>query len=200
MSTPRRTVAIPAGATWTDSALWLNTPYIYADVAPITPAWPTRLTVAGHGLTVGYVVPVYLTRAGQLDTTADTPHYAAVVDTNTLELLGVNSLSMNFDPAQTPRIAWLTPQNVSGATAKIQFRNTVTGAVLVELTETSGIALSGARITLTMTPAQTRALLAGRNSLTKGTAQFEITPAGGGTYRLWQYEWSCTPEWTRESA
>jgi len=203
---PVRKIDIAAGQTFVDSAVWCQSPYTFKTIASATRAWPTVLGVTAHGIPEGVKVPVWVSnsRGMSLDTTESAPWIAEYVDANSLTLVGVNTGDQAAYVANSATLAYLPPRTLTGFTARTQFRRQVTGPVLVECVSTGAdpefvLATAIGKITLTLTPAQTRALLAGGTSQTTGIAHVELVDGDGLVYRPWDYAWTCSPEGTRES-
>ena len=206
MKVPVRKVTIAAGQTWVDSAVWCETPYVYKVITAVTRGWPTVITAASHGIPAGVQIPVWVANAEGpfINTTEEKPWIAERADDNTLTLLGVNTGGQDSYTASSATLSYVPPKTLTGFTARMQFRRTITGAVLVEAVSTGGdpevvITAAIGKITTTLTPAQTRALLAGGSVATSGICHVELIDSNGLVYRPWDYAWTATPEGTRES-
>lgn len=206
MTVPVRKVKIAAGQTWVESSVWGETPAAYKVISAVTRGWPTTITAASHGIPAGVTIAVWIAnaRGPKINTTEDAPSFAQRVDDNTLTLMDVNTGGQAAYTANSATLKYLPVKDLTGYTARAQFRRTVTSTVLVDAVSTGAdpefvITAALGKIALTLTPAQTRALLDGGTAQTTGIAHVELVDANGVVYRAWDYNWTCTPEGTRES-
>jgi hypothetical protein len=204
---PSRKVIIAAGQTWTDSAVWCTTPWVYKVISAVTRGWPTVITAASHGIMQGVQIPVWIANAlgtKSINTSQEDPWIVEYSDTNTLTLLGVNTGGQTAYVANSATMSYMPPKDLTGFTARAQFRLSVDDPILIECVST-GLAPEFAlievlgNIVLTLTPEQTRALLDGGSSQTTGIAHVELIDTNGVVFRPWDYAWTCTPEGTREA-
>jgi len=200
MKVPVRKLQIAGGASFTDTLIWTEGPYVFKTISAVTLGWPTVITAAAHGLPAGVVVPAWIQNARGatiLNTTVDTPVYIERVTDDTLRLVNFNSGGQSAYIVNSATIAFLLPKDLTGFTARGPFRKGgVTGEVLTTPTYTITAALG--KIVLSMTPAQTRALLDGGTANTSGIAHVELV-SGSDVFRPLDYAWVCTPEATVES-
>lgn len=197
---PVRKIQIAGGQTFTDTAVWCEPPYVFKTISAVTLAWPAVVTAASHGIPAGIVIPIWVKNARGLtaiNTTEDAPLFAERLTADTLRLLNFNTGGQSAYVANSATLAYQAPRVLTGYTARGPFRKgSVTGTVLATPTYTITEALG--KIVLSMTPAQTRALLAGGTSPTSGIAHIELV-SGSDVYRPWDYAWVCTPEATVEA-
>lgn len=200
MKVPVRKIQIAGGSSFSDVLIWTEGPYVFKTISAVTLGWPTVVTAAAHGLPAGVVVPAWIQNARGatiLDTTVDTPVYIERATADTLRLVNFNSGGQSTYVANSATIAFLLPKDLTGFTARGPFRkNNVTGTVLATPTYTVTPALG--KIEMSLTPAQTRALLDGGTSNTSGIAHIELV-LGSDVFRPWDYAWACSPEATVES-
>lgn len=199
-SVPVRKIQIAGGASFTDTAVWCEPPYIFKTISAVTLAWPAVATAEAHGIPAGVVIPVWIKNARGLtiiNTTEDAPLFAERLTADTLRLLNFNTGGQSAYVANSATLAYQAPRVLTGYTARGPFRKSgVTGTILATPTYTITEALG--KIVLTMTPTQTRALLDSGTSPTAGIAHVELV-SGSDVYRPWDYAWTCSPEATVEA-
>lgn len=197
---PVRKVQIAGGASFTDVIIWTESPYVFKTISAVTLGWPTIITATAHGVPAGIVIPVWVQNARgatSLNTEEEVPHYAERVTDDTLRLVNFNTGGQSTYVANSATLAYLAPKDLTGFTARGPFRKTgVTGTVLA--TPTYTITANLGKIVVSMTPAQTRALLDSGTSATSGICHVELV-SGSDVYRPWDYAWVCTPEATVEA-
>lgn len=124
-------------------------------ITAITQAAPAKITALGHGVPPGWQVAVvsaggmHKINAKKYPPAGADWHPATVVDANTISLNDVNSASY---PAYTSGgfLVYATPVVLAGMTAVMTVRDApLTGAVLLALTNMSGITLDTANYTIT---------------------------------------------------
>lgn len=200
MKVPVRKIQIAGGGSFTDTIIWTEGPYVFKTISAVTLGWPTVLTATAHGVPAGVVIPAWIQNARgstSLNTTADTPVYVERVTDDTLRLVNFNTGDQSAYVANSATLAYLAPKDLTGFTARGPLRkNSVTGAELATPTYTITAAIG--KIVMSLTPAQTRALLDSGTSPTAGIAHVELV-TGSDVYRPWDYAWACTPEATVEA-
>lgn len=206
MTVPVRKIKIAAGQTFVDSAVWCETPWVYKTISAVTRGWPTSITVTSHSIPQGIQIPVWIAnaRGPKINTTDDEPFFAAYSDANTLILQGVNTGGQSSYVTDSATLRYMAPKNLTGFTARTQFRLSVDDPVLVECISTGpspefALSVLVGKIDLTLTPEQTRALLNAGTAQTTGIAHVELVDGTGVVHRPWDYAWTCTPEGTREA-
>jgi len=203
---PSRKINIAAGQTFSESSVWCVAPWVYKPISTLTAGWPTVVTAVGHGIPAGVTIPVWVanSRGVSIDTTVDAPWIAERASVDTLTLMGVNTGGQSGYVANSATASFMLPRDLTGFVARAQFRQRITGAVLVDAVSTGltpQFALTAAlgKIALTLTPAETRALLNGGTSETDGIAHVELVSPSGEVFRPWDYKWVVSPEGTRET-
>lgn len=208
MAAPTIKVKVAAGATFTTSYCWCESPYVHKTIASVARGLPTVLTATAHGIPAGVTIPIWISnaRGPKINTTEDDPWLAVRATDDTLTLVNVNTGGQAAYTASSGTLSYLPPKDLTGASAKCQFRTTAdSDTVLVECLSTGldpEITISEAvgLLTMTLTPAQSRALHDGSGETTSGIAQMEVTLADGTVVRAFELQWTCYPEGTREDA
>lgn len=96
-------------------------------------------------------------------------------------------------------VTWKNPNeslvNLTGYTVRVQIRQTADGGLILDLSNGAGVALGGAAgtITVTLTPAQTRAIVADYAAW-----EWEVTEPGGDVYVLVEGELTIKKELVRD--
>lgn len=108
------------------------------------------------------------------------PHRVTVVDPSTLEINALSAFGLNPSGGQ---LIYKPPVDLAGATARMQVRAGIGGALLLELTtENGGLAITGpGTLTRTLSAAQTAAL-----TWTEGVYDLEIEYPDGTVQRYLQ--------------
>lgn len=193
-------VEIPGGADWVWSVVWGETPFTYKTIAAVTLGWPTTLTVNSHGIPTGVSVAAWIKSAvGPKINVADgaDPHIVKRVDANTLEVIDLNTLRQTAYTANSGVIRFAAPKDLTGWTAKCDFKRDVSSTALVEASTATEITLgSDGTIAFALSATQTRALLDGGTDNTTGIAQLELTDPDGRIYRNLELRWTALAEGT----
>lgn len=142
---------------------------------------PLRLTV-DHGLPGNWLAWVEGVNGmqGVNRSTRERPHRVTVVDAATLEINALSAFGLNPSDGQ---LIYKPPVDLAGATARMQIRAGVGGALLLELnTENGGLAITGpGTLTRTMSAATTAAL-----AWTEAVYDLEVEYADGTVQRYLQ--------------
>jgi len=149
---------IVQGSTLRDTLRLMQPRYEYRPITAL--GWsPLRLTV-DHGLSgdwLAWVEGVSGMQGVNRSPRTEQPHRVTVVDASTLEINALSAFGLNPSGGQ---LIYKPPVDLSGATARMQIREQVGGAVLLELTtENDGLAITApGTITRTLSATQTAAL------------------------------------------
>ena len=148
---------IVQGSTLRDTLRLMQPRYEYRPITALGGS-PLRLTV-DHGLPGNWLAWVEGVNGmqGVNRSTRERPHRVTVVDAATLEINALSAFGLNPGDGQ---LIYKPPVDLAGATARMQIRAQVGGAVLLELTTANGgLAFTGpGTITRTLSAAQTAAL------------------------------------------
>lgn len=171
---------IVQGATLRDTLRLMQPRYEYRPITGISGS-PLRLTV-DHGLPGNWLVWVegVSNMQGVNRSQRERPHRVTVIDADTLEINALSAFGLNPSDGQ---LIYKPPVDLAGATARMQIRAGVGGALLLELnTENGGLAITGpGTLTRTMSAAQTAAL-----TWTDGVYDLEVEYADGTVQRYLQ--------------
>lgn len=148
---------IVQGSTLRDTLRLMQPRYEYRPITALGGS-PLRLTV-DHGLPGNWLAWVEGVNGmqGVNRSTRERPHRVAVVDADTLEINALSAFGLNPNGGQ---LIYKPPVDLAGATARMQIRAGVGGALLLELTtENDGLAITGpGTLTRFLSAAQTAAL------------------------------------------
>ncbi|MCD1640090.1 hypothetical protein K7H92_15335 [Pseudomonas stutzeri] len=149
---------IVQGSTLRDTLRLMQPRYEYRPITGLSGS-PLRFTV-DHGLPgswLAWVIGVNGMPGVNRAPRTEQPHRVTVVDAATLEINALSAFGLNPSGGQ---LIYKPPVDLAGATARMQIREQVGGAVLLELTtENGGLAISGpGTITRTLSATQTAAL------------------------------------------
>lgn len=192
-SVKRVPLTILQGSTFSHLYQWAQSSKTFKDITAITKAAPPVLTVTGHGAPDGW--EVYVGNVGGMeDINSDDAYLATLINANSLSL---PIDATGFDAYTSGGVlSYYTPVDLSGYTARAQFRASITSTtVLVSLTtENAGIVLDNTKktITLTMTAAATAAL-----TWKAAFYDLELVSAGGVVSRIASGPVTVSPEVTR---
>lgn len=158
MQPAKHDLHIVQGSTLRDTLRLMQPRYEYRPITGISGS-PLRLTV-DHGLPgnwLAWVQGVSNMQGVNRSPQTERPHRVTVVDASTLEINALSAFGLNPSGGQ---LIYKPPVDLAGATARMQIREQVGGAVLLELTtENGGLAISGpGTITRTLSATQTAAL------------------------------------------
>lgn len=171
---------IVQGSTLRDSLRLMQPRYEYRLITALGGS-PLRLTV-DHGLPGNWLAWVegVSNMQGVNRSQRERPHRVTVVDAATLEINALSAFGLNPSDGQ---LIYKPPVDLAGATARMQIRAGVGGALLLELnTENGGLAITGpGTLTRTMSAAQTAAL-----TWTDGVYDLEVEYADGTVQRYLQ--------------
>ena len=171
---------IVQGSTLRDTLRLMQPRYEYRPITAIGGS-PLRLTV-DHGLPGNWLAWVEGVNGmpGVNRAQREKPHRVAVVDAATLEINALTAFGLNPSGGQ---LIYRPPVDLAGATARMQIRAGIGGALLLELTtENGGLAITGpGTLTRTLSAAQTAAL-----AWTEAVYDLEVEYADGTVQRYLQ--------------
>ncbi|MCQ4274501.1 hypothetical protein [Stutzerimonas degradans] len=171
---------IVQGSTLRDTLRLMQPRYEYRPITGISGS-PLRLTV-DHGLPGSWLAWVEGVNGmqGVNRSTRESPHRVTVVDAATLEINALSAFCLSPSGGQ---LIYKPPVDLTGATARMQIRAQLGGAVLLELTTENGaLAITGlGTITRTLSAAQTAAL-----TWTDGVYDLEVQFPDGTVQRYLQ--------------
>lgn len=149
---------IVQGSTLRDTLRLMQPRYEYRPITALGGS-PLRLTV-DHGLPGSWLAWVHGVSSMQgvnRSPQTERPHRVIVVDESTLEINALSAFGLNPSGGQ---LIYKPPVDLTGATARMQIRAGLGGAVLLELTtENDGLAITApGTITRTLSATQTAAL------------------------------------------
>jgi len=171
---------IVQGATLRDTLRLMQPRLEYRPITAIGGS-PVRLTV-DHGLPGNWLAWVEGATGlqGLNRSTRERPHRVTVIDESTLE---INALSAFGLAPSGGQLIYKPPVDLTGATARMQIRAGIGGALLLELTtENGGLTITGpGTLVRTLSAAQTAAL-----TWTEGVYDLEVEYADGTVQRYLQ--------------
>ncbi|WP_301361832.1 hypothetical protein [Stutzerimonas nitrititolerans] len=171
---------IVQGATLRDTLRLMQPRLEYRPITAIGGS-PVRLTV-DHGLAGNWLAWLEGSTGlqGLNRSTRERPHRITVIDESTLE---INALSAFGLAPSGGQLIYKPPVDLTGATARMQIRAGIGGALLLELTtENGGLAITGpGTLVRTLSAAQTAAL-----TWTEGVYDLEVEYADGTVQRYLQ--------------
>ncbi|WP_312139904.1 hypothetical protein [Stutzerimonas nitrititolerans] len=171
---------IVQGATLRDTLRLMQPRLEYRPITAIGGS-PVRLSV-DHGLPGNWLAWVEGSTGlqGLNRSTRERPHRVTVIDESTLE---INALSAFGLAPSGGQLIYKPPVDLTGATARMQIRAGIGGALLLELTtENAGLAITGpGTLVRTLSAAQTAAL-----TWTEGVYDLEVEYADGTVQRYLQ--------------
>lgn len=181
MQPARLDLSIIQGSTLRDTLRLMQPRYEYRPIAALGGS-PLRLTV-DHGLPgnwLAWVQGVSGMQGVNRSPQTEHPHRVSVVDAATLEINALSAFGLSPSGGQ---LIYKPPVDLTGATARMQIRAQVGGAVLLELTTANGdLAFTGpGTITRTLSAAQTAAL-----TWTEAVYDLEVEYADGTVQRYLQ--------------
>lgn len=149
---------IVQGSTLRDTLRLMQPRYEYRPITALGGS-PLRLTV-DHGLPgnwLAWVEGVNGMQGVNRSARTERPHRITVVDASMLEINALSAFGLNPSGGQ---LIYKPPVDLTGAAARMQIREQIDGAVLLELTtENGGLAISApGTITRTLSATQTAAL------------------------------------------
>lgn len=158
MQPAKHDLRIEQGSTLRDTLRLMQPRYEYRPITGISGS-PLRLTV-DHGLPGDWLVWVEGVSGMQginRSPRTEKPHRVKVIDPATLEINALSAFGLSPSGGQ---LIYKPPVDLTGATARMQIRAQLGGAVLLELTTENGaLAITGlGTITRTLSAAQTAAL------------------------------------------
>ena len=168
------------GTTYRDTLRLMQPRYEYRPITALGGS-PLRLTV-DHGLPGNWLAWVQGVN-GMQDinrSQREKPHRVTVVDESTLEINALSAFNLMPSGGQ---LIYKPPVDLTGATARMQIRAGLGGAVLLELTtENGGLAITGpGTLTRTLSATETAAL-----TWTDGVYDLEVEYADGTVQRYLQ--------------
>jgi hypothetical protein len=171
---------IVQGSTLRDTMRLMQPRYEYRPIAALGGS-PLRLTVE-HGLPGNWLAWVegVSNMQGVNRSMRERPHRVTVVDESTLEINALSAFGLNPSGGQ---LIYKPPVDLTGASARMQIREQVGGAVLLELTtENGGLAITGpGTLTRTLSATATAAL-----TWTDGVYDLEVEYSDGTVQRYLQ--------------
>lgn len=181
-------LTIVRGSTFQRVLRWGSQPLIYKAVTAVPNTAPLRLTATGHGAPNGWPVAIMnlggMTEANSLNTPPKMSDYlkTTFIDANTLEFNSINAAA--FSPYTSGgQIQYLTPVDLTGYTAKMEFRTRADLSLtpLLSLVSPTNIALDNTAktITVTIAAAVTKDLV-----LNNATFDLELVSPGGVVTKL----------------
>lgn len=194
---PCQPLAIEVGVTYVVVYRYGGAPLIYKPIAAVTAYLPLTLTATAHGVTDGW--PVAFRGLGSGVDASDWPptnkdfFFATVVDANTIS---INDLDATVLTAYTSGgiLAYYTPTSLAGATAVFTLSSADScGNETVVLTTNAVLDNTAKTITLTLSAAQTAALItgaytfslimtdAGSNVIVIAEGQAQVSMPGSGS-------------------
>lgn len=189
------------GRTFKRVVRWETTPTVFKAITGITRAAPTSVECVGHGLSSGWSVAITdvggMTEINAPSNSPRTSDYrqVTVVDADNFTINDLSSA--RFSPYTSGGyIRYNTPKSLSGAVARLQFRDRVGGSLLLELSSGTGeISLDDADHVVIITIDDEITKL-----MTYSTAVYdlEIEDSNGDTYVLLTGSVEVVPEVTVE--
>lgn len=185
--TTKANLTIEQGETFETVVRWEVPPLKYKAISAMAKTAPISITAAGHAIPNGWRAAVVdAVGMTELNAASAPPadeefRAATVIDANTVEF---NEVSAALFKAYKSGgyLAYYTPQDLTGYTARMTVRDRVGGTVLSTLTSaTNEIVLDVAAftITLTLSPAVTAAF-----TWTKGVYDLELVSSTGRVTRI----------------
>lgn len=157
MQPAKHDLHIVQGSTLRDTLRLMQPRYEYRPITALGGS-PLRLTV-DHGLPGNWLAWVegVSNMQGVNRSPRERPHRVTVIDADTLEINALSAFGLTPSGGQ---LIYKPPVDLAGATARMQIREQVGGAVLLELTtENGGLAITApGTITRTLSATQTAAL------------------------------------------
>lgn len=192
MQPAKHDLRIEQGSTLRDSLRLMQPRYEYRPIASLGGS-PLHLTV-DHGLPGDWLVWVEGVSGMQginRSPRTEKPHRVKVIDPATLEINALSAFGLSPSGGQ---LIYKPPVDLTGATARMQIRAQLGGAVLLELTTENGaLAITGlGTITRTLSAAQTAAL-----TWTDGVYDLEVQFPDNTVQRYLQGAVTVGPEVTR---
>jgi hypothetical protein len=136
---------IRRGETFALAVRWETEPWQYAPIASISQTAPVRInTVSPHNIPNGWSVAVVGAKGlADLNAASNPPRRAdmrraTVVNATAIEFNEISATDFGAHRSTTGYLAWLTPQPLTGYTARMQIRDRPGGAVLHSMTSDVG--------------------------------------------------------------
>jgi hypothetical protein len=175
-------IAILQGDTFRMVVRWGTEPYLFAAITGITQSAPARITAPAHGLASGWPVAILSVQGMTAINASATPlkakdfHAVTVVDADTITVDDLSASGFNAYSGGGV-LQFLTPQDLTGYTARMMIKDKVGGTQLYLLDITSThIALDLVDLTISLNiPATDSALFA----WSKGVYDLKMTSPGG---------------------
>lgn len=180
-------LTIEQGETFETVVRWEVPPLKYKPITAMTQTAPVSITATSHAIPNGWrtavvdVVGMTELNAASAPPADEEFRAATVIDANTIEF---NEISAALFKAYKSGgyLAYYTPQNLTGYTARMTIRDRVGGTVLSTLTSATNeilIDTAAFTITLTLSPATTAAF-----TWTKGVYDLELVSSTGRVTRI----------------
>lgn len=189
------------GRTFKRIVRWETTPTVFKAITGISRAAPTNVLCVGHGLSSGWYVAITdVLGMTEINAPANSPRSSdfrqvTVVDPDNFTINDLSSAQ--FSPYTSGGyVRYNTPKSLSGAVARLQFRDRVGGTLLLELSSTTGeISLDDVDhvVIVAITDEVTKLM-----SYSTAVYDLEITDSGGDTYVLLTGSVEVIPEVTAE--
>lgn len=194
MQPARLDLRIIQGATLRKPLLLMQPRFEYRPITAIQKTAPLRLTVPAHGMPAGWpcwIEGVTGWSALNRDKQRERFRLATLVDADTVEFNELNGTTQN---ASGGHLVYRLPLDMTGASARMQIRDTA-GALLLELsTDSGGLQVDGpGRLLLELTATQTAAI-----NWQTGLYDLELTMADGSVDRWMQGAVSVSKEQTHD--
>lgn len=149
-------IVIEQAATFYMIVRWGTEPYLFAAITGITQSAPAKITAPAHGLKSGWPVAISSVQ-GMLDINASTSPPKAkdfqpvtVVDTNTVTVDDLNASGFSAYSGGGV-LQYMTPQALTGYTAKMSIKDKVGGTEVFHLDSTSyTIVIDPVALTITL--------------------------------------------------
>ena len=153
MSTPAKiNFKVYQGSTFSEVLRWESSVKTYIPITGISKSAPLVVTAPNHGVTKEWRVK-FTNIVGMTDLNSiDTYHQVTDVTSNTITINTINSLGFK-DYTSGGIVEYNTPINLTGFTARMQLRSSLTSPVVIaELTSENGkINISNVTKTITLT-------------------------------------------------
>jgi hypothetical protein len=129
---------IHQGGTFKEILRWETSSKTYKVITAITKAAPIVITAVGHGIPVGWRAKVTDVVGMKEINSADVYHTVTSATTDTVTINAINSSSYTAYVSGGV-LEYNTPRSLSGVTARMQIRSTLTDSVVIdELTTENG--------------------------------------------------------------
>ena len=153
----RKDLVILQGKTFSLVLRWEAPPIVYKPITAITQSAPVRIEAEGHGLPDGWRAAAVSVK-GMTEINSEVSdsgsvldyHPATVIDADNVEFNDINAAGFKAY-VSGGYLQYNTPVDLTGMTARMDIKDKVGGAVLLELASGSGIAIDNTSKTITLT-------------------------------------------------